>query len=540
MTKPRDLATLGGGFTQSGTGAVQRSVENKLKDTVSVKDFGAVGDGVADDTAAIQAAINAVNAKGGGTLYFPQGRYKLTATITLKPGVSILGERKGEWGAAPTPGVVFDRQFTTGHTFNSPNTQTISSVTYENFFIEGNKGGAGGTNGNGIYIANIYSSIFKNVWCKEAPSNGFHIGSGGSSFHNYFYNCYAYFSGGAGFLLLTDWARLIDCWADGNYIGVEFPAGGGAHSLIDRCHFEEWEYAAIAVRGNPAIGSNGLHTISNCKFFSRPYQQAWQGTGIVLESLSGASGASGNKIINNFFTYESTYGATKSGKRAIVIQSNGGSNNLIRGNTIANFDIGVDIGSTGSSRNQINDNMISGCNTGINNTSSHNRITNNYFTANVTDLIDTGTLAWVSGNDFGVATTLHATDYATNNNSGSVGTYTPNMSYSGGSTGITYSARAGRFEKHGKTVHCWIGIELSNKGTAGGVLRVDLPLPTATRAIGNVWFYQGGASVGSAPFCYTNESDHQLYFLLNQTVFIDNTHLTNNTGFSIYVCYQTL
>jgi hypothetical protein len=43
MTKPRDLSNLGGGFIQSGTGAVQRTVENKLKDTVSVKDFGAVG-----------------------------------------------------------------------------------------------------------------------------------------------------------------------------------------------------------------------------------------------------------------------------------------------------------------------------------------------------------------------------------------------------------------------------------------------------------------------------------------------------------------
>jgi hypothetical protein len=30
MTKPRDLATLGGGFTQTGTGAIQRTVENKL------------------------------------------------------------------------------------------------------------------------------------------------------------------------------------------------------------------------------------------------------------------------------------------------------------------------------------------------------------------------------------------------------------------------------------------------------------------------------------------------------------------------------
>ena len=81
MTKPRDLATLGGGFTQSGTGAIQRTVENKLKDTVSVKDFGAVGDGVADDTAAIQAAINAALPRG--TVLFPEGVYNVSSTIVI-------------------------------------------------------------------------------------------------------------------------------------------------------------------------------------------------------------------------------------------------------------------------------------------------------------------------------------------------------------------------------------------------------------------------------------------------------------------------
>ena len=68
-------------FLQSGATAVSRTVESKLKDVVSVKDFGAVGNGVADDTAAIQAAISfaasgaVVPSYGGKSVYFPAGTY---------------------------------------------------------------------------------------------------------------------------------------------------------------------------------------------------------------------------------------------------------------------------------------------------------------------------------------------------------------------------------------------------------------------------------------------------------------------------------
>ena len=78
MTKPTSEQVT---FLASGTGASQRTVLDKLRDVVSVKDFGAVGDGVADDTANFQAAMTATRVQGGQNpkkLYVPKGTYKIT------------------------------------------------------------------------------------------------------------------------------------------------------------------------------------------------------------------------------------------------------------------------------------------------------------------------------------------------------------------------------------------------------------------------------------------------------------------------------
>ena len=63
--------------------------------TTSVKNFGAVGNGIADDTVAVQAAINSVSAAGGGTVYFPQGTYLLSSELTVNTaGVSLVGANR--------------------------------------------------------------------------------------------------------------------------------------------------------------------------------------------------------------------------------------------------------------------------------------------------------------------------------------------------------------------------------------------------------------------------------------------------------------
>ena len=80
-------------FVPAGTGATTRTAQAKMRDVVSVKDFGAVGDGVADDTAAIQAAITATNPTSGGGVYLPSGTYKVTSTINVaNQRVTICGD----------------------------------------------------------------------------------------------------------------------------------------------------------------------------------------------------------------------------------------------------------------------------------------------------------------------------------------------------------------------------------------------------------------------------------------------------------------
>ena len=59
---------------------------------VNVKDYGAVGDAVTDDSAAIQAAINACTTAGGGRVFIPAGNYLLGSTLTLTSGVTLQGQ----------------------------------------------------------------------------------------------------------------------------------------------------------------------------------------------------------------------------------------------------------------------------------------------------------------------------------------------------------------------------------------------------------------------------------------------------------------
>ena len=76
-------------YVPAGTGAVTTNVQTKLRETVSVKDFGAVGDGVTDDTVAIQTAFSESQNR---ILFFPAGTYLISQSLYLGARGSIVGE----------------------------------------------------------------------------------------------------------------------------------------------------------------------------------------------------------------------------------------------------------------------------------------------------------------------------------------------------------------------------------------------------------------------------------------------------------------
>lgn len=99
---------MNGGSTP--TGAVNRTIFEKLSDFVSVKDFGAVGDGTTDDTTAFQNAFNAVSARG--RILVPAGNYNVTAGSITTGGKRVVWDSLGAFlpngiDPIPLPGTVW-------------------------------------------------------------------------------------------------------------------------------------------------------------------------------------------------------------------------------------------------------------------------------------------------------------------------------------------------------------------------------------------------------------------------------------------------
>ena len=80
-------------YLPARAGAVPTDVQSKLRESVSVKDFGAVGDGIVDDTVAIQTAFDE---SAGKTVYVPKGTYNISDTLQITTQLTVVGDTQGQ------------------------------------------------------------------------------------------------------------------------------------------------------------------------------------------------------------------------------------------------------------------------------------------------------------------------------------------------------------------------------------------------------------------------------------------------------------
>lgn len=86
------VGTPGAGTVADVAIAAGSKLYNRISNIIDVKDYGAVGDGVHDDTQAFVDAIAAAVVMGGAEIFVPPGKYLIKSTLTLQNGVSLRGQ----------------------------------------------------------------------------------------------------------------------------------------------------------------------------------------------------------------------------------------------------------------------------------------------------------------------------------------------------------------------------------------------------------------------------------------------------------------
>lgn len=154
------------GFNLNAVGSSTMTLLQKIKQVcVSVKDFGAIGNGLADDTAAIQNAWNYCSANGL-SLKYPDGKYRVTNTLFGKPLVHF-----GEGN----PEIIFDTfDGKSGFTFLSADTiGAIGGITGVQLVAKGSNGGTAVEmpKDSSQYFTYFTRWIFNNITCRGYTRN---------------------------------------------------------------------------------------------------------------------------------------------------------------------------------------------------------------------------------------------------------------------------------------------------------------------------------------------------------------------------------
>lgn len=456
-------------FVQSGSGAVAEDVQTAIRNLgKGVKGFGATGDGVADDTAEIQAAHDAAVLAGYMVLRWPAGVYKVSAELEFSPFVTHIADGEVIITTAQASG----RGMHISTEFGDRTTGLASGVRKQPVFIGPFKfvNTNASTTATGLYLGDIPAST------------------------TYGAHQIAFFG-----LQLVGWANQVD-FATNAYIidwhGCSFDGTGTSRAA-----------RALRVISTASAGAAGVYFFG-CQFLNLAEaidnQHATMavdmhfigcGFGANLQILADTANAgvfdfdACHLEINEYSPFAS---APMFAPKTCTVNINGGL--CFIGDASASYSSPVVGAVTTSGRLNVN---------GLKYTMAE----------------DVGTLYTCDGTStiilddipkHSVAPTAYVTVTAggllAKNGLRSVrGTFTPGLTFGGGSTGLTFSSRGGDYERVGDLVVWTATMTLSAKGSSTGSAKITgLPFAKgATSGVANplsVAYYDTMTGLTSPPF----------------------------------------
>lgn len=238
-------------FKQDATGAVSTNVAAKLSEIVSVKDFGAVGDGITDDTEEIQAAISFAQTQNGTEVFIPKGTYKISSPISITSPVSVVG--------------------VIGATIIAPNFATGSAFQIVP--------PSGWPYDSGVTIANLNfkASVVRVSGAYLSSSNGYYVTVTRCQFLDGYNGIHLTGPAATGFY-------VKDCiFANNTNDNILIDAATGLQGPVDVVLQDLW------IHGNGPTGQSvsGVHIKSAGDISLRHVSTVWSGTGLRIQPATG-------------------------------------------------------------------------------------------------------------------------------------------------------------------------------------------------------------------------------------------------------------
>jgi len=327
ITTDPDVVT----YNQGGTGAQDRTLTSRLQDFVSVKDFGAVGDGVTDDLAAFHAAMTASK-----NVFVPDGSYYLSATLEMQQGgqrlIGVEGSASGGSFLYPT------------HTGGITVRNTFSDVEIAHLWIYVRDSSGGADDGTGFYQAG-------GAWLNLHDCTFYNPDSTGNS--------------GTGIVL------------DDRDVGGSFVSGSYTH-VIDHINMARGNNLATGIKTAGTSGGINASRITNCHIISDNCIEWNYGggnliQGNLLQTSTGTIGtpagkgynavnAGSNMLVGNYmekFAYDVYNGSTVTGGAPIVSNHHTDNSTAVNGFGGGSFTMPFFVDQSGVHNLTLNENSVS-------------------------------------------------------------------------------------------------------------------------------------------------------------------------------------